>query len=185
MTVARVFPRMSPMSFVPALARRLAAAVVLACVVLPAQPQTPNSYTVEIVVFRNGGEGSALPAGQDPPAVTGDDVGITPVTTRKLGPNATRLSRGGMRVLGHAAWSQSPTAFDSDRGVSAARLGFANITGKVVFERGEYLHLGVDLWVEDAGRLYHIKELRKQVRPDDLHYFDHPAIGVLAVVTRD
>lgn len=185
MTVARGLPRMKIMNRVPAITRRLALAAALACLALPAVPQTPNTYTVEIVVFRNGGDGAAVPAGQAPPPVAGDEVSMTPVTTRKLGANATRLSRGGMRVLGHVAWSQSPTGFDSNRGVSAARLGLASMTGKVVFERGEYLHLGVDLWVEDAGRLYHINELRKQVKPDDVHYFDHPAIGVLAVITRD
>ena len=33
------------------------------------------------------------------------------------------------------------------------------------------------------GRRYRINEMRKNVRRDQIHYFDNPAVGVLAIVT--
>jgi hypothetical protein len=118
--------------------------------------------------------------------VTDDGVEATLVPTGRLGTAANRLRArtSGFRVLGHAAWTQAPAAFNSRRGVSAAQLGLAGgIAGKVMLERNEYLHLGVDLTIEDGGRRYRINEMRKNVRRDQIHYFDNPAVGVLAIIT--
>ena len=88
----------------------------------------------------------------------------------------------GLRVIGQAAWRQGAAGFNSRRGVSAAQLGLPGITGKVMVERGQYLHLGIDLVVEDGGKRYRLNEVRR-VKTDEVHYFDHPAIGVLAVLS--
>lgn len=146
--------------------------------------QAGNRYTVEIVVFRNGGQAAALDAGAAASA-GGDDVEPTLIATRRLGGAASRLrAAGGIRVLAHAAWTQSATGWNSRRGVSTARLGIggAGLAGKVILERGQYLHLGVDLTIEDGGRRYRINEVRR-VKADEIQYFDHPAVGVLALVT--
>jgi hypothetical protein len=169
--------------------RRLVLATVLLGLALPALPQAAG-YTVEIIVFRNGTDEGALADSSARPGFAGDDV-VATATSRKLGGSVTRLNNGGLRVLGHAAWRQAPTPFPQTtaalslrRGVSATQLGVPGITGKVIFERGTYLHLGVDLLVEDRGKRYRITEVR-QVKADEIHYFDHPAIGVLAVVSAD
>lgn len=162
----------------------LALALLLAAV--PALPQAASRYTVEIVVFRNGGDGGALPdAGPLLPA-GGDDVSATLVAASRLNGAAAKLrGAGDFRVLAHAAWSQVPTAFNSGRGVSAARLGLdgAGMSGKVLVYRGQYLSLGLDLTIEEGGRRYRINELRRNVKPDQIHYFDHPAVGVIAIVS--
>ncbi|HUG73062.1 MAG TPA: CsiV family protein [Steroidobacteraceae bacterium] len=170
--------------------RRLVLATVLLGLALPALPQAAG-YTVEIIVFRNGTDEGALADSSARPGFTGADVVATTVASRKLGGSVTRLNNGGLRVLGHAAWRQAPTPFPQTtaalrlrRGVSATQLGVPGITGKVIFERGTYLHLGVDLLVEDRGKRYRITEVR-QVKADEIHYFDHPAIGVLAIVSGD
>lgn len=163
------------------IARRLLLAAALTCTALPALPQSAG-YTVEIIVFRNGSDAGALSGAAARPAITGDDVVPTAAPSRKLGGAAARLNRNGLRVIGQAAWRQDPVAWNSRRGVSAERLGLDGVTGKVIFERGQYLHLGVDLVVEDGGKRYRINELRR-VRPDEVHYFDHPAVGVVAIVT--
>jgi hypothetical protein len=168
--------------------RRLALATVLLALALPALPQAAAGYTVEIIVFRNSSdEGALADSAARPMVMMGDDVTATPVSSRKLGGSVSRLNNGGLRVLGHAAWQQAPTAFPQSttaltlrRGVSSTRLGAPGVTGKVIFERGQYLHLGVDLLVEDRGKRYRISEVR-QAKADEIHYFDHPAIGVLAI----
>lgn len=181
MTAPARWPKMPPMKTLHGIARRIALAVALLGLALPALPQTP-AYSVEIVVFRNGGNAGALDAAAPHPTFTRDDVVPVPAASGKLGGAVAALNRNGLRVIGHAAWRQEPTAWSSRRGVSAARLGIPGVTGKVIFERQRLLHLGVDLVVEDGGRRYRIDEMR-QIRTDEIQYFDHPAVGVIAVVT--
>lgn len=191
MTVAGSLPRMSAMKSSNRMARRLLLLAALAGMALPALPQSPG-YTVEIVVFRNGGDIGALADAAAGPYYGGDDVEAVAVTSRRLGGSVSRLNNSGLRVLGQAAWRQDPapwqqnrTAWDTARGVSASRLGASSVTGKVVFLRGEYLHLGLDLLVEDRGKRYRLHELRQQIKTDQILYFDHPAIGAIAYITRN
>jgi hypothetical protein len=177
---------MPPMNTRRTFAFRLAGTALLLLASATAIPQQAGArYTVEIVVFRNGGQAAATTAETQSALSSTDDVEPTTVATRKLGGAASRLrAAGGMRVLAHTAWSQGATGWNSRRGVTASRLGIAGsgIGGKVILERGQYLHLGVDLTVEDGGHRYRINEVRR-VKPDEIQYFDHPALGVIAVVT--
>jgi hypothetical protein len=174
---------MRGMQMLPIMASRLGVVVMLLASAAAVPQQAGNRYTIEIVVFRNSGQAGAL-SDNTPAQLTGDDVEQTAVATRKLTSAASRLrNASGYRVLAHTAWAQAPTAFNSRRGVSAVRLGLgAGITGKVILERGQYLHMGIDLTIDDGGRRYHISEVRR-IKPDEAQYFDHPAVGVLALVT--
>lgn len=183
MTALPRCPRIGSMKLPQGIARRLLLGAALLGLALPALPQAQApAYSVEIVVFRHGGDAGALDAGAPRPLITGDDVVPVSAPSRKLGGAAAGLNRNGLRVIGQASWRQEPTAWNSRRGVSTARLGISGVNGKVIFERGRYLHLGVDLVVEDGGRRYRIEEVR-QVKTDEIQYFDHPAIGVIAVVS--
>jgi len=163
-------------------ARRLLLAAVLLGATLPAIPQAATTFTVEVLVFRNGADTGALPDSVRPP-VDGDELTASAVSARRLGGSVARLNGNGMRVLGHGAWRQEPAAWRSRRGVSAARLGAAGISGKVILERGsQSLHLGLDIVVEDGGKRYRVDEVRP-VKAGEIQYFDHPAIGVLAIAT--
>lgn len=173
------------------LARQGALALLLLASTTAIPQQTPARYTVEIVVFRSADQTAGLPGDTPAPAVADDGVEVTPVTSRKLGGAASRLrSTAGMRVLAHTAWAQAPlncggsACRSSARGVTAAQLGLARngITGKLVLQRGTNLFLGVDLTIDDGGRRYRIQEVR-QVKADQPQYFDHPAVGVLAVIS--
>jgi hypothetical protein len=172
------------------IARRLLLGALLTLCSASALPQSPASYTVEIVVFRNGSDAAALPGAATPPVASlapaqSSDIEATPVAASKLVSATARLRNksSGFRVLAHAAWTQAPAGWNSRRGVSAAQLGLGEgISGKVILERGQYLHFGVDLTIEDGGKRYHIDEVR-QVKPNQIHYLDHPAVGVLAIVT--
>jgi hypothetical protein len=170
-----------------AVARQLLLGTLLALCAATAMPQqSPALYTVEIIVFRSGSDAGALPDNSPATVVTDDGVEATLVPTGKLGTavNRLRARTSGFRVLGHAAWTQAPTGYNSGRGVSAAQLGLAaSIAGKVLLQRNEKLHLGLALTIEDGGHRYRIDELRKDIRRDQIHYFDSPAVGVLAIVT--
>ena len=73
------------------------------------------------------------------------------------------------------------------------------LDGNITVFAQRYLHLAIDLWwlqhndgssvvngeslPEEGARVFHIEEQRR-VRLNELHYFDHPRFGVLAMVTR-
>lgn len=186
MTAPQRLPRMASMKSFCAAAGRLLIGVLLASGAMPALPEAPSLYTVEIVVFRGGGDAGALPDTAPPPTVTDDDVEVTPVPTTRLGAAAAKLRgrNSGFRVLAHTAWTQAPTAWNSRRGASSAQLELAaGITGKVFLYRGDVLSLGLDLTVEDGGRRFHISQVHRNVKTSEIYYFDHPSVGVLAVVS--
>jgi len=175
------------MNTYPGMARRLWLASLLTLCTGSALPQSPALYTVEIVVFRNAGDAAALPASGAPGVVAAPtgEIEATPVAATRLVSATSKLRNrsSGFRVLAHTAWMQAPAGWNSRRGVSASQLGLADgITGKVILERGQYLHFGVDLTIEDGGKRYRIEEVR-QVKPNQIHYLDHPSVGVLAIVT--
>jgi len=151
-----------------------------------ASQQTPSRYDVEIVVFRLSGSGGIedLAAGNSPVSAT-SGVQLTPTTQRRLTNEVSRLrAAGGFQVIAHTAWTQAPAAWNSRRGVSTEQLGIegAGITGTVFIERGQYLHLGFDLRVDQGGRVYSVSDLRR-VKPGEAQYFDHPVIGILALIS--
>jgi hypothetical protein len=167
------------------LARQLLSGVLLALHAAVAVPAAPSLYTVEIIVFRSDSTAGALSDKEVLPTVTDDSIEATPAATGKLNAAAVKLrAGGGFEVLAHTAWTQGPTAWSSRQGVSASQLRLGNgLAGKISLERGERLmHLRVDLTMENGGRRYRINEVRN-VKPDEVHYFDHPAIGMLAIVS--
>lgn len=164
------------------------AALMLLAVSLQAVPQqqTTGRYTIEIVVFRADGDASGEDGGAATPLrSTSGDIMPTAVAGRRLASAVTRLrNAAGYRILAHTAWSQAPATWNSRRGVSVEQLGLntPGLSGNVVLERGQYLHLGVDLKVEDGGRSLVLADLRR-VKLDEALYFDHPQLGVIALVS--
>jgi len=173
------------MQFLPGFPRRLLTALLLGLCAAPVLPAASGLYTVEIVVFDNGGTTGALSNKFAAPPVATDDIDATPAPTGRLNAAVNRLrSKGAVRILAHKAWTQSATPWDSGHGVSAAQAGLGNsIEGRISVERGEKLNLRLDLIVEEGGRRYRLNEVRRNVKPGQIQYFDHPAVGVLAVVT--
>jgi hypothetical protein len=151
-----------------------------------ASQQTPSRYDVEIVVFRLSGTGTIEDlGGASTPVTASGGMQVTPTTQRRLGGEVSRLrAAGGFQVIAHTAWTQAPAAWNSRRGVSTDQLGIevAGITGTVFIERGQYLHLGFDLRVDQGGRVYAVSDLRR-VKTGEAQYFDHPVIGILALIS--
>ena len=153
-------------------------------------------YDVEMVVFRVSsvgpaedwsiaptarGFGNLITQGATAPEV----VRILPASAYRLDGivRGLRLS-GEWRPIAHAAWVQTAPPWGTHIGVPLSEVGVdvPGLTGNVYLERARlYLHLGFDVSLQD-GATYSLDEMHN-VRQNEKEYFDHPAFGIIAVVT--
>jgi hypothetical protein len=166
-------------------------------------------YNVEIIVFRTtAGEGVPENWSEEAGAriVAGDEsasgsvqvgrfIGLLPPAAWQLNELESRLrSSGAYLPVAHAAWSQTASSWGTRAGFPVARLGIdvPGLTGTVYLERGQFLHLGLSLtWSLEnppdglgagPGTAFTLNETRR-VRFYERSYYDHPAFGVIALVT--
>jgi hypothetical protein len=166
-------------------------------------------YNIEIIVFRateasGGAEVWSAEAGAR--SVAGDEsAGMSPQVGRfvaalpasgwQLTELESRLRASGTYVpVAHVAWSQTASSWGTRAGFSVQRLGVnvPGLTGTVFLEHGQFLHLGVSLTYamanppEGLGAApdtpFTINESRR-IRFYERNYFDHPAFGLIAIVT--
>lgn len=176
----------------------------------PAPAYSGPAYDIEVVIFRARvalGQPenwaaetttSATVAGGEAPSRSGT-VGrllrVLPPSDFRLTPILARLrSSGTYRPVAHAAWVQTASAWGTRAGFSLQSLGInvPGLTGVIFFERGEFLHLGMTLdytmqnpppgLQAPPGTTFVMNETRR-VRFYQRNYFDHPAFGVIALVT--
>lgn len=176
----------------------------------PAASANPTVYNIEMIVFRaNGAPGGAENwstqgvsgrniAGDESTAGTsqvGHFVAVLPSSAYQLTELESRLRSSGAYVpVAHVAWSQTASSWGTRAGFPLQRLGVdvEGLTGTVFLEHGQFLHLGMSLNyampVPPAGlnaapgTPFTINESRR-VRFYERNYFDHPAYGVIALVT--
>lgn len=177
-------------------------------------PSTPKGpvYDVEIIIFRakiglgspenwsaeagtrshatvSGGEGASGSA------QVGALLSVLPPSRYRLTPLVRRLAKSGSYdPVAHADWVQTASAWGTRAGFSLQTLGInvPGLTGSVFLERGEFLHLGMQLDYTmqnpppglgaSAGTTFSMNETRR-VRFYQTNYYDHPAFGVIALVT--
>jgi Peptidoglycan-binding protein, CsiV len=166
-------------------------------------------YNVEIIVFRAtaaGGGPEDWSAEANARSIAGDEsasgsatvghfVTALPASAWQLTDIENRLHASGSYVpVAHAAWSQTASSWGTRAGFSLQKLGISvpGLNGSVFLERGQFLHLGVALSYAEpqppAGlgaapdTPFTINESRR-VRLYERNYFDHPAFGVIALVT--
>jgi len=186
---------------------------------LPAASQEPPAapvpaYNIEVIIFRatsalGGPENWAAEAGarnfsSDSNAgesAAGDSAQVgrfltsLPESQFQLADIEKRLrASAGYAPLAHVAWSQTASAWGTRAGFALQRLGIdvPGMTGTVVLERGQFLHLGMTLAYTPAtspaglgaapGTTFTLNAGRR-VRFNERAYFDHPAFGVIALVT--
>lgn len=166
---------------------------------LPAAAQTPSAppvYGVEIVVFRVSNPGNGEDWTVTPPvhgfgstaSRGGAEVSVIKVLPasdyRLAGVEGTLRSSGAWRPIAHAAWIQTAPNWGTHTGIALSDLGInvPGLTGTVYLERGTYLHLGFDVTLTVNGASYRIDNMH-DVKYNDRQYFDHPAFGIIAVVT--
>jgi hypothetical protein len=167
-------------------------------------------YNIELIVFRaTGAPGGAenwstqgasgrIIAGDETdtgPSQVGHFVTLLPASAYQLTDLESRLRSSGAYVpVAHVAWSQTASSWGTRAGFPLQRLGVdvEGLTGTVFLEHGQFLHLGMTLnYAMPApppslnaapGTPFTINESRR-VRFYERNYFDHPAYGVIALVT--
>jgi Peptidoglycan-binding protein, CsiV len=167
------------------------------------------AYDIEIVIFRakvalgqpetwaSETTASATVAGGE--ASSGSGVGklltVLPASAYRLTAIASRLrSSGSYLPVAHAAWVQTASAWGTRAGFPLESLGInvPGLSGDIFLERGEFLHLGMtlDYTMQDPppglnappGTTFVMNETRR-VRFYQRNYYDHPAFGVIALIT--
>ncbi|MFU8821229.1 MAG: CsiV family protein [Gammaproteobacteria bacterium] len=136
------------------------------------------------------------PAAQSPMAGAADLDGVAPflprgvsgpVAPRKLEAVARRLNTGGFTLLWHQAWVQPAVARDGLELATLAALGqgpaAAELSGVIGLTAGRFLHLGLTIELHSEAGVEAVLAQRRRVRPGVEQYFDHPHIGVIALVT--
>jgi len=168
------------------------------------------AYDIEIVIFRAtvalgqpenwaaettasatvaGGEASSGSA------AVGKLISVLPSSDYRLTSIAARLRTSGTYMpVAHAAWVQTASAWGTRGGFSLQDLGIdvPGLTGVIFLERGEFLHLGMTLNYTmqnpppglhaPPGTTFVMNETRR-VLFYQRNYYDHPAFGVIALVT--
>ncbi len=175
----------------------------------PAASAAGPVYNIEIIVFRataalGGAEDWSAEAGAR--SIAGDESGggspqvghfvaALPPSVWQLTELESHLRGSGVYVpVAHVAWSQTASSWGTRAGFAVQRLGIdvPGLTGNVFLERGQFLHLGMTLTYAmsapppglGAGpdTPFTINESRR-VHFYERNYFDHPAFGVIALVT--
>jgi hypothetical protein len=171
---------------------------------------TGPAYDIEIVVFRakvalgqpenwaaettasatiSGGETSS---GSGP---VGKLLSVLPASDYRLTSIVSRLRSSDAYVpVAHAAWVQTASAWGTRAGFPLQSLGIdvPGLSGVIFLERGQFLHLGMtlDYTLQNPppglnaapGTTFVMNETRR-VRFYQRNYYDHPAFGVIALVT--
>jgi len=155
--------------------------------ILAAQNVIADVYSFEVILFERPGGGSGehwpgSPGEPDRALATGGNIGALPRAGRSLGPVAYTLQTKGMKVLKHLAWAQQPRGRNSN---TWYWLGGDRLNGLIRVTRGRFLHLETDLVLREAGsaRPFRIK-LHRRMRSGELHYVDHPKLGILIKAER-
>jgi hypothetical protein len=166
-------------------------------------------YNIEVIVFRAGAalggaenwsaEAGARSVADDEGASASSQVGhfVAPLPSSvwQLTELENRLRASSTYVpVAHAAWSQTASAWGTRAGFAVQRLGLEvpGLSGTMFLERGQFLHLGMSLTYAmpapppglgaAPGTPFTLNESRR-VRFYERSYFDHPAFGVIALVT--
>jgi len=186
----------------------LAFALVIVSASLPsAQAQTanPRVYNVEVIVFRNSSGAGGAEDWSAKPVARGLDTPEAPVTgkfVQAIAPAQFQLNDVARKLQGtinyqpiaHFAWQQTASSWGSRAGFTVAKLAgnVPGLSGIIYLESGTYLHLGVSLNYQTSnapealaaapGTVFMLNESRR-IRFDKLSYYDHPAFGVIALVT--
>ena len=177
----------------------------------PAPTGGPGStvYNIEIIVFRTtsalgGAEdwsaeaGARNVAGEESAsgaATVGHFVAALPSSMWQLGELENRMRASGVYVpVAHTAWAQTASSWGTRAGFTLQKVGIEvpGLSGTVFLERGQWLHLGMSLTFampnppQGLGAApdtpFTLNESRR-VRFYERNYFDHPAFGVIALVT--
>jgi|GEM_PF-454964 len=163
------------------------------------QAGAPSDGTQPNAVRPDAAQPNAAPRDAAPPngALPASVVRLLPSSEFQMDGVASRLRASGRYVpVAHIAWAQtaSPWRKPVDIPVQSLGLDAQGLTGSVALERGQFLHLALDLryMMSDPPpglgappRTVFVLNQSHRVRFHERNYFDHPAFGVIALVTSD
>ena len=145
-----------------------------------------QKYDLEVLIFQNLDSPSDEVFSQDPGRVDTTAGSNFPRVGHSLSHTAQALRRSPhYRVLYHHAWRQPgyspgkamPVVVFNDEAPGAGTL-----EGTITLNRRRYLHADVDLWFEDTDTLLPVRlQQSRRMRSKELHYIDHPRLGVLII----
>jgi Peptidoglycan-binding protein, CsiV len=171
-------------------------------------PAAPG-YNIEIIVFRassaqGGGENWSAESASDNTVGEESSSGssqvgrfiaaLTPAQFQLTDIENKLRASGAYVPVAHVAWAQTASAWGTKAGFPLQKLGVdvPGLNGTVYLERGQYLHLGMALSYVIAsppaglgagpGTAFTLSENRR-VKFYERNYYDHPAFGVIALVT--
>jgi hypothetical protein len=169
------------------------------------------AYNIELIVFQaktaqGGAENWSAESAAADDAVVGAEsssgssqvgrfVSLLPTSQFQLTEVENRLRASSAYVpVAHVAWSQTASAWGTRAGFPVQKLGIdvPGLSGNVFLERGQYLHLGMTLSYAmptppaglgaGPGTTFTMSQSRR-IRFYERNYYDHPAFGVIALVT--
>ncbi len=154
------------------------------------QAEEPSRYLVELVVFRHLDQSRTTPELQRPGALVmrspADGISYAPARSesRQLNETARRIQNlQAYQLVRHMAWVQ--TAKDMNESVhanlGAMGLSPSQVSGSAKLYTRRYLHLDVQLELQATEAIINNS---RRIRLNQIHYFDNPDFGVLALVTR-
>jgi hypothetical protein len=175
------------------------------------EPPSSPAYNIELVIFRANtalgvAENWSAEAAATANSIAGDEassgssqvghfVAQIPSSAYQLTDIESRLRSSGAYVpVAHVAWSQTASAWGTRAGFTLQKLGVdtPGLSGTVFLERGQYLHLGMTLSYADpsppaglgaaSGTTFTMNQSRR-IRFYERNYYDHPAFGVIALVS--
>jgi hypothetical protein len=169
------------------------------------RPVVPLGVAEDWVVEASHASGSSAPVeGEDDAEATSTGGGRLAVRTlstaqyRLAGVDAALARSRGYELIRHVGWTQAATPRGAGLAVELAdmRAGGEPLRGTVGLERGRYLHLRLDLAYTPAappssllgegagsGPVTFTLRQNRRVKAFERHYFDHPAFGVIAMVS--
>ncbi|NRP94251.1 hypothetical protein XMG59_000334 [Marinobacterium sp. xm-g-59] len=169
--------------------------------VAPELIREESLYTVEVVIFKQAEadkESETWPADLESIEFTNAELPLVndgeplalneelPITTFALTEQANRLAQKGYELLYHNSWLDQ---FKPGANRTTLLLdAFGNFEGTLRIERQRYLHIypsinyypnGLSLTDEPAETIRF--EESRRMRSKDLHYIDHPVLGMLVL----
>jgi len=191
----------------------LIVSVLVAPAVIAGTEAAPREYEIELLIFRNlveNDDGEVWPVdyadwledsvdSEQPDTVTETAVTWLPKAQFRLTAQRNALARSApYRPLAHLAWRQVVPGRQQAKPVELPSWNNnpdrAYVDGLVRVTVERYLHLDLDLRlhlpdsaVQATPQEYGVPEIRlrqqRRMRSKELHYFDHPRFGVIALIT--
>lgn len=159
------------------------------------QGAVASTYNIEVLIFRMNGPREGEPGAAAARSASGDSaqgatqvaryVGALPATKLQLAGARQKLAGAGYRVLAHTGWTQTASSWGSRNGLAVERVGLQvpGLSGQFLLERGSLLHFGMNLrYTPEGGAALQMSEIRR-IRFNEKNYYDHPGLGMVAVIT--